>query len=684
MAVSLSPLGGAGAQFFDNSGVPLSGGKIYTYAAGTTTPLTTYTTSAGNVARTNPIVLDAAGRVDTGGEIWLTQNVTYKFVLKDATDVLIATYDNLYGMSNVTLPVDAANVEYNPPFPGAVSTTGEDKFAQWVSVKDFGAVGDGVTDDTLAIQTAFLNGGNVYFPTGTYKVGTVVCQNVNDLNINAGNAVINGLFGNVFYFNNCNDFTWTGGVINSATGVNPATNTPGTPLALAIPWCQFNASRVIVQNMFGNNNPANPLPPIVFWNITRGTIVNNVLYGGGDNSIWVFGTSDIVCANNAVYANERGRAICFQQVSRGSITGNLVTQGKGDGLNVHGSDNIVIAANTVSNMAVDTAILTLAAGIGIEWDENATPAQVAAAAADLFLYNKVFSRNITVTGNTIANISGFSIRIGNNSGVSGASYGNQGIVTIVGNTFAKNNEGIANNCSQYVTIKGNNFRSIGTSFISVVLGADTGGYLASNLTIAGNKFDTCDTLGLGYSPIHFTGASSYNQSRNFVLNDNEFVNVAVGYFSNLQEYVNKKADRTRWIGTNYQTVLDNTYVMQGPAYDIASPAFFDVAALPRYKTKTFSIAADLTDAWTPVFTMPTLGSGTCVIMKFVIGLGDRMVQAGIFTAANSTPGQSNFSGFGSGYIQLNGNNIEVRGYTSSGALPYGGYFSAELTVLNNG
>ena len=96
MAVFLSPLGGAGWQFFDNTGAVLTGGKIYTYAAGTTTPLATYTTSAGNVARTNPIVLDSAGRVPSGGEIWL-QDLRYKFVVQTSTDVLLFTCDNIAG-----------------------------------------------------------------------------------------------------------------------------------------------------------------------------------------------------------------------------------------------------------------------------------------------------------------------------------------------------------------------------------------------------------------------------------------------------------------------------------------------------------------------------------------------------------------------------------------------------------
>jgi hypothetical protein len=93
-AVSLLIFGGVGAQFFDNNGNPLSGGKIYTYEAGTTTPQPTYTSNLGNTAHTNPIVLDAAGRVP-GGEIWVITGASYKLVVRTSAEVLIATYDNV-------------------------------------------------------------------------------------------------------------------------------------------------------------------------------------------------------------------------------------------------------------------------------------------------------------------------------------------------------------------------------------------------------------------------------------------------------------------------------------------------------------------------------------------------------------------------------------------------------------
>lgn len=99
--VTLSIFAGVGAQLFDNNGDPLSGGKLYTYEAGTTTPLATYTSSSGATPHANPIILNSAGRVATG-EIWLDYSKLYKFVVKTSAEVLIATYDNIGGSFNTS------------------------------------------------------------------------------------------------------------------------------------------------------------------------------------------------------------------------------------------------------------------------------------------------------------------------------------------------------------------------------------------------------------------------------------------------------------------------------------------------------------------------------------------------------------------------------------------------------
>jgi hypothetical protein len=274
MAVNLSPVGGVAAQFFDNAGNVLTGGKLYTYAAGTTTPQTAYTTSAGDVAWSNPIILDAAGRVSGSGEIWLTDGVQYKFILRDSNDVLIATYDNVIGINsnfvnftneqeiqtatagqtvfNLTTTTyapstnslsvfvdgvnqygpsaqyayletdsdtvtfvnglhvgalvkfttsqlnssaggNAFNVAYLPPYANSVGTTVGDKLAQYISAKDFGAVENGVTDDSAAIINAFtaaqsnpvlttgsVNANSISAAVGRLQSGNVVFSNRND------------------------------------------------------------------------------------------------------------------------------------------------------------------------------------------------------------------------------------------------------------------------------------------------------------------------------------------------------------------------------------------------------------------------------------------------------------------------------------------------------------------------
>jgi hypothetical protein len=83
------------AQIFDANGDPLNAGKIYSYAAGTTTPLATYSDPdlAPGHANANPIVLDAAGR-PTSGSIYLAA-ASYKFVVKNSAGATIKTQDNI-------------------------------------------------------------------------------------------------------------------------------------------------------------------------------------------------------------------------------------------------------------------------------------------------------------------------------------------------------------------------------------------------------------------------------------------------------------------------------------------------------------------------------------------------------------------------------------------------------------
>ena len=192
MSVNLSPLAGAGWQLFDNNGIPLAGGKLESYLAGTTTPAVTYTTSAGSSANINPIILDSAGRVSE--EIWLTSGVVYKFILRDTNNVLIWTKDNISGINDFADLANTTDIAKGDALigfkqanssgvlTGAVGKTVHDKFQDAISVFDFmtpaqvAAVRAGTSTDNLS--TAFENAINtsnmVRVPKGTYLVNVSI------------------------------------------------------------------------------------------------------------------------------------------------------------------------------------------------------------------------------------------------------------------------------------------------------------------------------------------------------------------------------------------------------------------------------------------------------------------------------------------------------------------------------
>jgi microcystin-dependent protein len=103
----------AKAQFIDAAGIPLAGGFLYTYVAGTTTPQATYTDSAASTPNSNPIVLDSRGEAN----IWLT-GASYKFKLTDANNTEIWTVDNIAPPSTAVSPVFTTNVTIADNSPG--------------------------------------------------------------------------------------------------------------------------------------------------------------------------------------------------------------------------------------------------------------------------------------------------------------------------------------------------------------------------------------------------------------------------------------------------------------------------------------------------------------------------------------------------------------------------------------
>lgn len=160
-------------QFTNSAGVPLVGGKLFTYAAGTTTKQATYTDSTGSTQNTNPIILDSRGQAN----IWVDITKTYKFTLSPSTDTdpptaPIWTVDGVAAASS-------GSISFLQAGSGAVSRTLQSKVREALSVTDFGATGNCSTNDAAAINLtivfAALTGREVFIPaapSGCYVLGT--------------------------------------------------------------------------------------------------------------------------------------------------------------------------------------------------------------------------------------------------------------------------------------------------------------------------------------------------------------------------------------------------------------------------------------------------------------------------------------------------------------------------------
>lgn len=215
---------------FSSNGVPMVGGTLETYIAGSTTPATTWQDSALTIANTNPISLDARGEC----VLWLDPAVVYKFVLKNAQGVIQWTQDNISNPAALRLDLAASSgaslvgggdqvvasitalrallktsasknafvtgyyaagdggggayyydaTDFTTVDNGGTVIVATDE-GRWklaktasLTVKHFGAKGDGVTDDTTALTNArnhiagVGNAPRLVFPSGTYKYAT--------------------------------------------------------------------------------------------------------------------------------------------------------------------------------------------------------------------------------------------------------------------------------------------------------------------------------------------------------------------------------------------------------------------------------------------------------------------------------------------------------------------------------
>lgn len=255
-------------RFFDANGNPLAGGKLYSYVAGTSTLKSTYAGPNLSSTNPNPVILDDSGEAN----VWL--NGSYKFELYDANDVLQWSVDSITDEGTLIAAVyaDFANTSSTSKGDALVGVERTDSSyattvhawieAQPLNVKaDFGAAGDGSTDDTTKIQaalTAAVAGQAVIFPAGTYIISnTLTIPTAGVSMVGLGSPTLkaknSAQFGDMIFANALSDLRIQGLILD----VNQANRTTGlvAPLnGLALQDCtDCLVKDVTVRNAIGYN-----------------------------------------------------------------------------------------------------------------------------------------------------------------------------------------------------------------------------------------------------------------------------------------------------------------------------------------------------------------------------------------------------------------------------------------------
>lgn len=184
MAKQISPI--PKFQFFDENGTPLVDGKLGIYAAGTTTPIVTYTDSTGAVENVNPIILDSRGECS----VWLDANTQYKFVLSDSDDVTIWTVDYVAGLyiygDDITWTGDHI-------FNGAVTLTtvsGNVTFTGSTTIdNNLYVTGDFAVDGTVSFNGIMVVDGLI---TSTISLGTAgtIADVSGDIEVSSADEIV--------------------------------------------------------------------------------------------------------------------------------------------------------------------------------------------------------------------------------------------------------------------------------------------------------------------------------------------------------------------------------------------------------------------------------------------------------------------------------------------------------------
>lgn len=269
--MAYSFIGGKFREIDSTSGLPLSGGLLYTYAAGTLTPLATYTDAGGLSANTNPVILDSAGRADV-----FLGNSAYRMILKTSVGVTVWDEDNittaqatlLTFITSLASSIGSTLVGFIQAGTGAVLQTLQTVLRENVSPSNFGCVMDGTTDDTANFQKAINCKGSgvpnyINFPAGvTMKIASKVYLPPL-VTIDLNGSVITGGGANTIFESGY----WSGGSVVTNFG-------------------QPNETQIVYKSMVRNGFITNCALAFNLFNFCEGSVLENIRFSSCDSALY--------------------------------------------------------------------------------------------------------------------------------------------------------------------------------------------------------------------------------------------------------------------------------------------------------------------------------------------------------------------------------------------------------------
>lgn len=384
--------------FANTDGSPLDAGYVYIGTAGLnaqTNPISIYWDAALTIPAAQPIRTTGGYPSRNGSPAMVYANSDYSIIVRNKRGSLIVSALNATERfsSVVVSSVSSANVTFLQAGTGAVERSVQSRLSESVSVKDFGAVGDGLIDDTASIQAAITsipissggtsNGWTIYFPPGKYKISSTIT--VGNRRITFWAPSIMGSGSAVVIYQATNNITWFDFTTGNADviafhGIEFLGNATGTGVVMAL----GRTAQPVYDSRITNCWFSSIGGTCIYGVDLQGCHITNCAFDSGvENGINILVGSDNLISNNRIYncskngiqlangannlisanlfdlngsANENTAAILINYAStntRGnSIVGNLFRANQND-IILFGNGG-VYASNTGVN---DTAII---------------------------------------------------------------------------------------------------------------------------------------------------------------------------------------------------------------------------------------------------------------------------------------------------------------------------------------